>query len=540
MKNYSLRRVSPSTETLLFRLNSWWRSPAKWTEWGEIPGVVEQIGNSKEPLAIPFIMSLGIAGNEKIRSQALSAIHRLFTSLPIEFLPLLDEALRPSWIPEDSWHGMTAEQIPALPKTSGAELLYLNLMSCHQSGYVRAAALQILSAGSTATSIPFLLLRLVDWVREVRLVAEIALRHKLNPIYGDEFVQCLGLIGRLARNSRYRPDYTVWVEDLLRSPECAESLRRGLDAESRDVRRRCYRIAVSSPAFPFRDAILQAIADDDVVIRRWAFELATSRQGEDHDAFRRKAADDSYGPIRRMALEADLDRETIEPRALERYLYDRSATNRQLCQKAFSERLGLQPAAFYRAAIRVPTAQPSASCIQGLAETGDPSDAGLVAGALASKSARVRRVAVQALAVLGVGGHEQRLCQLVSTDVPSVARVSAFTLLKQRAVPADAVWAAALENPDPQVHRGVLRLLRSVGKWQQLGYYLRAADSSDSELLDCAIELMALWVEKFNATFTPVSQGEALQLLKMLEFVRLGLPVELARKVEFILRSMFK
>ncbi|QOY91144.1 HEAT repeat domain-containing protein [Paludibaculum fermentans] len=538
MKNYSLRRVSPSTEALLARLNGWWRSPAKWIGWGDVPGVLEQIGNSKEPLAIPFIMSFGIVGNERIRAQALSAIHRLFSSLPIEFLPLLDEALRPAWIPEYSWHGMTAEQIPALPKSSDAELLYLNLMSCHQSGYVRAAALQTLSAESTATSIPFILSRLVDWVREVRLAAEIALRNKLNPIYGDEFVRCLGLIGRLARNSRYRPEFTVWVEDLLRSRECAESLRRGLSAESKDVRRRCYRIAVSSPSFPFRDAILHAIADDDVVVRRWAFELATSRPGEDHDAFRRKAAEDPYGPIRRMALEAYLDRETIEPGELERYLYDRSATNRHLCQRAFSERLGLQPAEFYRAAIRDHAAKQPAICIQGLAETGNPGDAILVAGALQRSSSRVRRVAVQALGALGVGGHEQGLCQLVSSDVLSVARVSASTLLEKRAVPAEAVWAAALENPDAKVHRGVLRLLRSTGKWQQLGYYLRAADSNDSDFLDCAIELMNLWVEKFNETFTPVSEGEALQLLKMLECVRLGLPVDLARQVEFILQRV--
>lgn len=536
-----LRRLSTSTQALLARLNNWRTITDRWIGGGDTLAILDHIGDANEPIAIPHLMSFGFVRNNEVRSRARSTIHRLFCSVPIESLPLIDESLRQSWSHLDDWYGMRPDDISDLGGSSEADHLYLALMSCHRSGYVRAEALKALSRSSATTTIPFALLRLVDWVREVRFAAETAVRSKLHSAYADAFVGCLSLIGRLATYSRYHPEYTQWVEELLRRPECAGSLRRGIYSESRGVRRHCYKIAAESQSLLTHNVILQATADKDVIVRKWAFKLGATLPIEDHETLMTKAANDPYGPIRRMAIEAALARRTVAPGDLEPFLYDRSASNRHICQRALHERFGQPPADFYRAMIGThTTAARTATCILGLVETGNRSDAAFIANALENKSTRVRRAAVRAVSVLQLEGYEGVLCRFVSSDAPSVAKAAASALLNMRSVAVGAVWAEALRNPNPMVRPAVLGLLRTVGKWQQLSFYLQAADSDDPVLSGCAISLIARWLARFNTTFVQLGHVDSLALLEMLQSVRSRLSPGLACELEFILRGASK
>src|SRR5438270_786383 len=85
---------------------------------------------------------------------------------------------------------------PQLKGRDPDDLILLALMSAHRSGYVRAEVIHSLGRDSSGTTIPFLLLRLVDWVEAVRRAADLELIDKLQPQYGDMFVRCLGLLER--------------------------------------------------------------------------------------------------------------------------------------------------------------------------------------------------------------------------------------------------------------------------------------------------------------------------------------------------------
>jgi HEAT repeat protein len=534
---YYPKRLSASTEAIVTKLRTRQIHERWWGGADDTIASLHEIGEAAEPFAIPYLMSFGLVRNKRVRAQARSTILRLVSRVPIESLPLLDESLRHSGAHLEDWYSVKPDAIAGLGGSSDADQLYVALVSCHRRGYVRAEALRALSGCPSATIIPFLLMRLVDWVREVRLEAEGAVRDKLNVAYGDSFVRSLGLIGRLETNSRYLPVYSRWIYDLLQSPECADSLRRGVDSESLEVRRRCHRIAIANRAFPANEVIRHAAADADVILRKWGFLTGFEILPEARPGLMRQAAHDPYGPIREIAFEAVLAQTSADPEDLRHFLFDRLTSIRRTCQSAVSERLGQSPADLYRVAILSPTDNRIDIAVLGLAETGNQSDAGLIVQRMASPSARVRRSVVRAFRILKIEGYEETFRHLVASDVPSVARESASTLLLSRAATVDTIWAEALKNPNLNVRPVVLRLLRTGGKWQQLKLYCQAADLGDPDLSDRAIGLISRWVQKFNSTFVQASRADVLVLLEMMKSIRSLLPPALARELEFILRN---
>jgi hypothetical protein len=270
---HSIRRLSPSTQALVGTLTSWKTLNQRWLGGDDTLEKLDRIKEAGEPLAIPALMSFGFVRNNEIRSKARSVIWQLFARIPIESLPLLDEALRTSWAHLYDWYGMKVEAITELAGETEADRLYLTLLTCHRSGFIRAEALRVvLAIDPSDIIIPFTIVRLADWVTEVCLEARKVIRGKLVPRYAGCFVR-FGLLNRIAGNSRYRPAYSEWIDELLMLPECAVDLRRGIEPQSREVRRGSYRIAAQSPALAGHDLVMLALADKDVIVRKWAFAM---------------------------------------------------------------------------------------------------------------------------------------------------------------------------------------------------------------------------------------------------------------------------
>jgi hypothetical protein len=182
------------------------------------------------------------------------------------------------------------------------------------------------------------------------------------------------------------------------------------------------------------------------------------------------------------------------------------------CQSTISHRFGQAPAEDYRDAVRNPTAKRRYIGVLGLSETGDQSDGVLILESLSSRSAQVRRAAVRALRDLKGEGNDQTLGRLVASDVASVAREAASSLLSSRSLSADDLWAEALKSTHVRVRLGVLNLLRTTGKWQ----------------------LIVTWVDQFNSTFSLASAADCVALLKAMGSFRSRLDSHFARRPEFI------
>ena len=485
MKAQQLRTLSPATLELT---RSLYRKPGLIDRWNSDSRTIEtiyQVGAANEPGAIRDLMSFGLSRDSEVRTAARANIDHLFSLVPVEAMPVLDDWLRETWGSLEDWYGLRREAVRVLRAKTHADRLFLGLIASHRGGFVREAAVRILGLDESESVVPFLLIRLVDWVNPVRSAAETEVLRRLEPRYANILVDCLALMDRLGDTTRFNRSISHRVDELLQAPECTDELRRGMKHTSRGIRRHCFRIAARAPQLPVADVVAQAIRDDDVVVRRWAFTAGAEMLPDDRIALREQAARDSYAPIRRIAFEAVAADQGSRLNDFEFFVLDRSAPIRRECHAVVAKRFAFQAADFYRASLKTintnNTKQAEVAAL-GIAETGGKQDEPTITELLDHRSLRVRRAAIRALRILGVEVNPTLLLNAVSYERPSVAREAVLTLLAGRMTPAEPIWAAAKGNPNRLVRVGVLNLLRLVDKWTQIRIYLQAAADPEPDV----------------------------------------------------------
>jgi HEAT repeat protein len=540
MKTEQLRRLSPAVLELVRSLHRKAGLVDKGN--GDVRTIetIGQIGDANEAAAISELMSFGLSRDAKVYAAARSAIQHLFSMVPFDALPSLDESLRRTWGQLEDWYGLQAESLKGFHVRNDADRIYLGLIASHRNGFVREAALRTLGLERSEIVIPFYLIRLTDWVDEVRSTAEQQLLRRLEPRFANMFVDCFALIDRLAVSPRFNPSVSQRIDEVLQSPQCTVELRRGMDLTSRSIRRHCFRIAAKAPLLEVGDVIAHALKDPDVVVRKWAFTAGPELLPQERVELTKRAARDSYGPIRRLAFETI----KAEPRSrledFEPFLLDHSTPIRRSCQTAIEKRFGIAPADFYRAGLRDRTSGHTEVSVMGIAETGDRQDETVITALLTSRSARIRCAGLRALRILGAEPDSDTLRDTVSGDVPSVAREAALSLIAKRVAPAESIWIAASKNPDHRVRARILKLFRSSGKWMQIRLYLGAATDSEPMVSTRAKWLVSEWVRKFNASFAQPSAPDKATIPPLLESARDRLPTALVRELDFIVQTSLR
>jgi HEAT repeat protein len=539
VQNRQLKGLAASTKELLYPLLGWSSIERRWRGELNTAAILRQVGDTGDTLAIPMMLSFAMASDREVRAAARSAIRRLFEQMPLEQLPALDEALRQSWAHLEDWYGIKPAAIKKFKTNTEDDLILLALASGHRDGFVRSEAIRALGEVQSTTIIPFLLVRLVDWVEAVRRVADIALMEKLKPAYGATIVGCLGLVKRLSENSRFRPAYSDWIVDLLKDPACAMFVNDGLKSHNRYVRRQCYPIAAGNPALSRKELVDRALRDVDVNVRKWVFAVGPGLLSAGEVDWIDLSTKDPYPPIRRKAFDA-LVASQATPEVLSSFLFDRSVGIRRACQSLVLDRFGIQPVESYRAALEEANSRKTEVAARGLAETGSCEDASRLFKLLTHHLARVRSTAVYALSRLKVNNLQEPLLDVIASDTRSVACEAALALLLSKTTSLESIWAAAKKNPQGEVLLSVLCQMKSASKWAQLRIYLEAAMDSNPTLAECAIERLMVWEQRFNLTFAQPSAGEASMLLDLLRTAELRVSPDLTKRLHFILANLVR
>jgi hypothetical protein len=288
-------------------------------------------------------------------------------------------------------------------------------------------AVNLLAGRWDGGELPYLLVRVNDWVPPVREAAEAALRARLVAAYAMHFVRCLILVDELRRERRAPHRALVGDIDALlctdaASPAIDEALRRG----TRALRRACVNIAARSrnPALLYR-----AVSDGDPIVATTAARAITATWST--EALRKVLPQLRLGPprVRCLALETTCARFAGEAEPyLRRALLDETCSVREVARflwpKTCAEPLDF--AVFYREVVAVAKGRAFASALCGLAETGEDADAHLFEPHLHDPRSAVRAAAVMGLGRCGKAQYGDALLAAMSdpsSRVRAVARV---------------------------------------------------------------------------------------------------------------------
>jgi len=348
----------------------------------------------------------------------------------------------------------------------------LGLASFHANGHVREAALRKLSEDTSGLELPFLLIRLNDWVEPVRTLAHEGVQSRLTANYAGHFLKSLHLLLRLEFCGREAHDATVQaVGELLCRPECRPQLLEGVASGDRVMRHACLRFAAEIEGAGRLSILRAALGDTDPLIRLWtARRLLADATMDDLPKLTAELVRDPFMPVRREALQSLAQRlpDLAAPVLLEA-LTDRHASIRETA-RFYLGLLGRPDAvSIYRERLNGAVGAQLVGAVLGLGETGTSEDVERIRPLLKSDETRYRKAAIIALARIAPEALIEEFTAALADPMPGVSNEGCTALLQRvHSVEPAALFTLLREDTPEHVKKNALKLTMRLGKWVSL------------------------------------------------------------------------
>ncbi len=442
-----------------------------------------------------------------VRHAAADAVGHLVTLCRPEELVELDGEMRYycDWHSRRKWDHFRKQDVGKLPTPRTTQAAALGLASFHGNGHVRERAVQLLDAIEDGSELPFILIRLNDWVDAVRQAARLAVERRLHGGAFQAFIANVALVFRLLEQQRadHRPLVQAVVRGLVQ-PEHEAALVDIVQSDNRSVRRTAFRAAMELSG-PHQVRLANVcIRSTDPVIRLWCVRLATSIFDSDGlAAFLCHCEGDTFMPVRREVLRARVECLPGEcAEALNAALFDPSPAIREEARFHLRKRGQVEFAEIYRRAIQEGSV--FGGVIAGLGDTGSTEDAKLVLPFLHSESARLRMASVAAIGRLDVATHVEAIFERLTDRSPRVAKEAAKVLREcVSSIGTERLWRMFCSDEREHVRMAVLRLIDGLGSWEKLGYMIRAAADPNERI---AARAMISASRLYNRVYTQPSE----------------------------------
>ncbi len=482
------------------------------SELGSAPGnvgLIHRLAECGEGAAIPHLASALCVAGGVAANAAGYAIHRLVSNLEPEELPWLDEQMRgiSFYTMLERWKMLAPGEVESLPQTEETKASILGLASLHANGRIREAAVRQLARITDGREVPFLLLRLNDWVTPVREMARFVLLGRLSDGHVEPFFENLFLVFRLSRCGR--EDHTqivLAVTGALADPKHAATLIHLANHRSRFVRRRCFQHALTTDGEHRKDVVRCGLNSEDSVLRLWATRsVESSFDDSEIREILPNLKSDAFMPVRREALSIDI---RLAPEAavatLKEALLDGNIAIREFARFHLKKLGWTAFAPFYRDAIQQGRKLPTV--ISGLGESGSKGDVGTLLPFLSAGRAKERRAAVRSLAMLCEKDHAETLLAALDDPSKKVAR-EAMNALRGNGhwFDIEELWRLVKTGSRYYQRAGTLELLSEARAWKCFPYLVRAAADSDARIASLAENTMD---RRYNSVYTKPSETE--------------------------------
>jgi len=512
-----MKAISRSTRALIDNLDQSFDWKKRLYAPDPKPEIIRRIAETGEFAAVPEIVSFALSNNQEVRQAAASAIHTLMHLAPSSSLAWLDQRMR-ELSPHLGhhrlhWHQLRPSQLMHLENFQSASVSLLGVASFHSSGYVREEAIHRLAKIMTGMELPFLLIRLNDWVSEIRRTTRNYVQVRLRPDYADHFIAHLTLVYRLQQAGRDDHHLLIEaVETLLKKSECRAALGLGLGSTDRFTRRISYRLAADSADVGLASLLDEALKDCDPVIRLWAARNVISAfDDEECQAYLSRLKRDRFMPVRREALRALLSK--FPQRMIEELqvaLLDTHASIREEAGYRLRQIAPIDMSGFYRDALKSGEESSLAAAISGLGVTGTADDANLLHPYINHPRVKIRRAVLQALSRLSGETNLDVFLNGLLDPSPSVSSEAKKALiLRVRLVGGSRLWEVFSRATTTHLKLKALTLISRLDKWESIPFLIRAAGDPEQNIVEAAHDFLRSWLWFYNIQF---SQPTSIQL----------------------------
>ncbi|HWT89037.1 MAG TPA: hypothetical protein VN454_09570 [Candidatus Angelobacter sp.] len=479
--------------------------------------LLRQIEASGQIAAIPCLFHFLHGENEEFSHAAAGSMHRLFQGLAPQDFPAFDESMRrASW---NSWNADAytfvnpPKDIRALSRFGELSFFLVGILSCHADGYTREAAIRALAKCDTGEELPFVLLRVNDWVENVRQAAAEVLASRIKQEYIPQFVKFLPLVLRLKGTKRQDHGATLQrIQDLFSLSVALPSIETGMSSKEILTRRFCYGLALKTCGSDrLASVVRRALADRDV---RISLDAVRAMSSAPSSSIVREIVDEallgSIPAVRLAALRLVIKKYPESARAeCLKGLLDRNFGVRQQAQFYFRKAGSLDVCDFYAAALSNATNKTLPVVITGIGECCGKTQIDLIKPRLTSKLSAVRVRVLRSIARLDPKYSLDDYLKALEDESSAVVREAALFIRKRvNSVGGEQIWNIHGQLKRPGHRRWTLFLLLGLMKWDCLYYLIQAQADQDASVAELARKYFGLWLKRYNRSFIPPSKAQ--------------------------------
>jgi len=508
--------------------------------------ILRKIGDAGEPAAIPDLLPLVLTRSSDISREATRVIERLLECVKPADFSRFDEYVRAGDIDwkwrKEAWAELQTSDVKRFAKMSEGAASLLGVLSCHGSGYIRESAVRGLGKFNNGAELPFLLLRVNDWVGIVREIARSLVFERIRPEYAPAFLKWLPLVLRLRLTRRGNNEEIIArAKELFARRETAHLLKAGRSSEDRLARRFFYEASLGGD-HEGEDAIFaDALQDSDFHIRVIAIRALERRAPSAEAQKALEAAGRSpFSVVRLHALRSLAEKYPEAAKAeLLRALLDPNISVREEAQ-FYSNKEGTgNLREFYLAKVSTSSGKALTASLAGLGEAGRKEDTAIVRQYLDAERSQLRSAALRAIAKLDPAYDAAIFLSALCDKSANVGRVAALGLQKRvNSVGGAGLWAAYLRCQSSAKKRRVLFLIARLSKWEGLGLLIQALGDPETSVSEAAVRYKARLWQRWNRSFVPPTKSQAENLRAILETHKLLLTPEEKRHWENYLRAI--
>lgn len=505
---------SNHTEILLTRLRSfsrnklWFRNTIQKIK---IVSTLHEIARRPEISVVPHLIIYLFDSSKDIRNAACFAITRAMQSLTIAEIACLPEdsfVFRGWWFPAE-WVRLNEQHVATWLEQFDDSDSLLEVLSFHPNGFVREAVVKKIAENSGERALAFLLIRVNDWVEQVRRTACEGVSQYLAENDLASFSATLDCSMRLAKCQRsdHRPLLEKIVRLLVELSE-ESAIEQALSASNTLAQRTFFHIAYTKEKSTIAKLLHIGLRSEDNIIRLKSAECIESVCREsDLPVLVRNCLEDHYAPVRKVAVQLAMDRESyFSEQVWKKCLLDNNAFIRDYVQFKLNARGCSWVDDFYR--VQVAVDNPSVPAILGLGETGSKNDCNSLQPLLNHPYPTRRQAAIRSMAKLSDDSFLLSLFSKLSDDSPRVTREALRHLMHvQHLVDEDRLVDLIQRESRTHIRVAGVLLISSFSKWRSLPLLIELLVVEDKATLDAVWSSIDRWY-RCNSVFTRPSTSE--------------------------------
>ena len=417
------------------------------------------------------------------------------------------------------WQNKSPSSMLLPTMTEEEKIMILGLCSFNPNGYFREKAIKLLSEYKNNSVIPYIIIRLNDWVYPVRIVAKDALNKRLILNNAKDIIDNLTLIYRLKNCKRDTYEEIISkVNNLLTSKDCCDVLFNGLKSENPKVRQYCYEIVINSGVAD-NSTLVEYITKERLefirvkVIRY----VISSSSVEEVKLFYKELLKDKSSKVKIAVLYAVYKYDFEEViKELECSLLDRSSSIRETARVLLGKKGVHNIAEFYRKAII--NEDSLVGAVYGLGETGTIEDCKYIEKYINTESTKFLRAVMVSLFRLNYEKYRELFIEKVKDVRVSISK-QAKTILYNKIDVSDEelIYQIYKETEYSHVRINTVLLFFQLSKWDSIKYILEFNGNNDEKVLNLAKNALNKWIERFNKSFIKPSKVQKLLIKQAID-----------------------